>query len=152
MNRLRLRALLAGTAVALTAGSSLAVAARPKVDSDSTVGTSQIHQEIDLIGSSIHYWIRVTDPHGPPPYCVTLELERRRDGAWHGLGVDPGQHRGVRECCPDPKPDESCESSGDTSAWDLFVYPSKRNFKAFKAGELRVRGSTDLGPSLAFRP
>jgi len=144
---------LAGALVTAAAASAGGLAGSgPSVESDSVVGSSTVHQEINVLGSDFHYWIRVRDPEGPPPFCVTLELERKRNGRWEGLGIDPGQHRGVRECCPDPHAGESCESSETMSAWDLFVYPRPGSLRKLRAGKLRVRGSTDLGPSLALRP
>ena len=110
------------------------------------VGTTEIHQEINYSNFAVHFWFHAHDPSGVDPFCVTLQLERKSEGAWEGIGMS--NQRGRTACCP--QPDEECFTATD-GYWDLFLYPREKLRRRIKQGDLRIRAFSDFGPSLVLR-
>lgn len=139
---------LAVTVVGIFLVAASPALAGPHAESDSVVGTTEIHQEINYSRSAVHFWFHAYDPGGVDPFCVKLKLERRSDGGgWQGIGMS--SRRGRTECCP--QPDEECFPSATDGYWDLFLYPNERLRRKIRRGVLRIRAFSDFGPSLVLR-
>jgi hypothetical protein len=105
-------------------------------------GNRETLQRLHVRPGVIHHFVKVTDPDGFEPYCVTTVVERRRAIGWEPLsGKSPRTRR--EQCFP--------STAASTVSWDSFVYPNVATYRALKRGKLRVVGSIDLGARLVVR-
>lgn len=119
-------------------------AALTQVKSDTTHGDRRIHQELNVHRDAVHYFVRVTDPKGFDPYCVTTQLQRK---------ASPTKWRGIGNGSTDRYRNQCFEATNETKVtWDSFIYPTPKLMQRLNSGQLRVRGSTDLGGRLILRP
>jgi hypothetical protein len=129
-------------------GTSSSALAGPRAASDSIVNGTSVHQEINVFPDAIHYWYLASNPAGVAPFCVTLQLERKRPSTgWQGIGLDG--RRGSTGCCPNP--DDECFDGPTIGFWDLFIYPGKQLRRKVRDGRLRIHGFSDFGPSITLR-